>query len=69
MSAKTMTRALFHGAVTVMYFCALVKFEKLPPMPHKRSHEHFAGRWKYLTYWNLVMHYYYTYLGSCLFLS
>lgn len=54
MNSKTMSRVVFHGGVTVTYFCAIVAFEKLPPMPHQKSHEHYAGRWKYLTYWNLI---------------
>jgi len=54
MNAKILSRVAFHGSVTIMYFCALLAYEKLPPMPHKRSHEHYAGRWKYLTYWNLI---------------
>lgn len=57
MNSKTLTRLVFHGAVTVTYFCALSAFQKLPPMPLKRPHEHYAGRWKYLTYWNLVCHF------------
>ncbi|KFM81087.1 Androgen-induced 1 protein, partial [Stegodyphus mimosarum] len=54
MNSKMLVRLVFHVFVTVMYFCALVRYEYLPLMPHRRSHEHFAGRWKYLTYWNLI---------------
>ncbi|PRD26631.1 UNVERIFIED_CONTAM: Aig1 [Trichonephila clavipes] len=55
MNSKTMMRLSFHAFSAVMYFCALVRYEYLPPMPHVRSHEHYAGRFKYLTYWNLIV--------------
>ncbi|XP_054708092.1 androgen-induced gene 1 protein-like [Uloborus diversus] len=64
MNSKSLTRLAFHGFVTVMYFCALVRYEYLPPMPHKRSHEHYAGRWKYLTYWNLIAQFIFFALSS-----
>ncbi|KAG8190513.1 hypothetical protein JTE90_006680 [Oedothorax gibbosus] len=48
-----------------MYFCGLVGFQFLPPMPHKRPHEHYAGRFKYLTYWNLIVQFLF-FAGSCI---
>jgi len=59
-----MFRLLFHVFATIMYFCAIVRFEYLPPMPNKKDHEHFAGRLKYLTYWNLVAHFLFFTLSS-----
>lgn len=55
MNAKALSRVAFHGVVTMMYCYTLVSYQKLPPMPHKKSHEHYAGCWKFLTYWNLVV--------------
>ncbi|GBM99594.1 Androgen-induced gene 1 protein [Araneus ventricosus] len=57
MNTKSMVRLLFHLLISVAYFCALIGYQLLPPMPHKRPHEHFAGRFKYLTYWNLIAHF------------
>ncbi|GIX92342.1 hypothetical protein CEXT_744271 [Caerostris extrusa] len=59
MNGKAIFQLSFHAFAAVMYFCALVRYEYLPPMPHKREIEHFAGRLKYLTYWNLIVHFLY----------
>lgn len=55
MDTKALCRTTFHLSAFVLYLWSLITYEFLPPVPHKRSHEHFAGRFKYLTYWNLIM--------------
>lgn len=56
MNSKAVFRLLFHGFITVLYYCALVRFQSIPPI-HRNPHEQFGGRFKFLTYWNLVAHF------------
>nr|AJD25279.1 androgen-induced 1-like protein [Plectreurys tristis] len=53
MNIKQLGRVSFHTIAFVMYLAAIVKFSQVGPMPHRKPHEEYAGRWKYLTYWNL----------------
>lgn len=55
MGTKNAFQTVLHGAVTFVYFYTILEYQRLPPMPHKKDHEHFAGCWKFLTFWNLVI--------------
>lgn len=61
MGSKSAVQTVLHGAVTFVYFYTILEYQKLPPMPHKKDHEHFAGCWKFLTFWNLVITSFYPY--------
>ncbi|XP_015924926.1 androgen-induced gene 1 protein isoform X2 [Parasteatoda tepidariorum] len=64
MNSKALFRMLFHVFTTFVYFCAIIRYEYLPPMPHKKPQDHFAGRLKYLTYWNLLVQFLFFTLSS-----